>query len=525
MRWWHGHFRVVVGEQTQSRFNLDSSDKRRSIQIVMKAIVVMFDSLNRKWLEPYGSEAGVPTPNFTRLACHSATMMNSYVCSMPCMPARRDFLTGRPGFLHRGWGPMEPFDDALPEIFHEAGVHSHLVTDHYHYFEEGGQNYHTKYSTWEFMRGQEGDPWRPRLDAEFKVPATTNPHDEKRIRQDFANRQQAPHSQTRTFDAGLEFIAQHHDTENWFLQIECFDPHEPFFATEEWRKKYSPDYTGPVTDWPPYGPLSEMGDKAELLPQWRREYAALVAMCDHSLGRVLDAMDRHDMWQDTMLIVGTDHGFLLGEHGYVAKNRSPLWDELAHTPLFVWDPRTGVKDVQRESLVQIIDWGPTLLDYFGCQPTQDMTGQSLRRVLEHDAPVRDAAIFGYTNHYLNVTDGRHVYMRANDPNYNGPLWDYTLDPANMNARYPLEKLQTAEPVGPLSFSKGVPLMRYRTSAEHEVTAPLGTLLYDLQTDPAQENPLDDPALETQMIGHAHRLMAEVDAPPEQFRRLGWVPVE
>ncbi|MCF7687336.1 MAG: sulfatase [Cephaloticoccus sp.] len=491
----------------------------------MKAILVMFDSLNRKWLEPYGGGAGVPTPNFNRLARHSATMTNSYVCSMPCMPARRDLLTGRPGFLHRGWGPMEPFDDAFPEILQKAGVHSHLVTDHYHYFEEGGQNYHTRFSTWDFQRGQEGDPWKPRLDAEFAVPATTNFHSDARIRQDFVNRHQAVHSQTRTFDSGLEFIAQHHATDNWFLQIECFDPHEPFFATEEWRRKYSPDYTGPVTDWPTYGRLSDLGARAELLPQWRREYAALVAMCDHSLGRVLDEMDRHDLWQDTMLIVGTDHGFFLGEHGFVAKNLGPLWEEVAHTPLFVWDPRTQVQAEARHSLVQIIDWGPTLLDFFGCPPTGDMTGHALRGVVAHDTPVRDAAIFGYTNHYLNVTDGRHVYMRANDPGYAGPLWDYTLDPANMNARYPLAKLQSAEAVGPLPFSKGVPLMRYRTQALHEVTAPLGTLLYDVQADPTQERPLDEPAVETRMNKTACRLLAEVHAPPEQYRRLGWVPAE
>lgn len=488
----------------------------------MKAIVVMFDSLNRKWLEPYGGESGVPTPNFTRLAQHSATMMNSYVCSMPCMPARRDLLTGRPGFLHRGWGPMEPFDDAFPEILREqAGVKSHLVTDHYHYFEEGGQNYHPKYTTWDFIRGQEGDPWKPRWDKDFVVPEIANPHSAEKNRQDMVNRQQQPHSQIRTFDSGLEFIGQHHGTENWFLQIETFDPHEPFFATEEWRQQYSSDYTGPIADWPIYGALDEMGASAAHLPQWRREYAALLAMCDHSLGRVLDAMDRHNMWKDTMLIVGTDHGFFLGEHGYVAKNLSPLWEEVAHTPLFIWDPRSGVKNEQRESLAQIIDWGPTLLDYFNCETTEAMTGRSLSGVVRDDTPVREAALFGYTNHYLNVTDGRYVYMRANDPDYDGPLWDYTLDPANMNQRYPLEKLRTGEAVGPLSFSKGVPLMRYASKALHQITAPRGTLLYDLKEDPAQETPLHDPEVEARMTAHAQRLMAEIDAPTEQYARLGW----
>ena len=51
----------------------------------------------------------------------------------------------------------------------------------------------------------------------------------------------------------------------------------------------------------------------------RYEYAALVSMCDAHLGKVLDLMDELDLWEDTMLIVCTDHGFLLGEHDWWAK--------------------------------------------------------------------------------------------------------------------------------------------------------------------------------------------------------------
>jgi arylsulfatase A-like enzyme len=47
-------------------------------------------------------------------------------------------------------------------------------------------------------------------------------------------------------------------------------------------------------------------------------------------------MDYYDMWDDTMLIVNTDHGFLLGEHGWLAKNYPPVYSEIANTPLFIW---------------------------------------------------------------------------------------------------------------------------------------------------------------------------------------------
>lgn len=59
----------------------------------MKAIMIMFDSLNQHMLPPYGCE-WVHAPNFERLAGRCATFDNSYVGSMPCMPARRDLHTG-----------------------------------------------------------------------------------------------------------------------------------------------------------------------------------------------------------------------------------------------------------------------------------------------------------------------------------------------------------------------------------------------------------------------------------------------
>lgn len=105
----------------------------------MKAIMLMFDSLNRHMLPPYNPDTFVHAPNFTRLAQKTAMFENSYVASMPCMPARRDLHTGRCNFLHRSWGPLEPFDDSMPELLKQHGVYTHLITDHQHYFEDGGR--------------------------------------------------------------------------------------------------------------------------------------------------------------------------------------------------------------------------------------------------------------------------------------------------------------------------------------------------------------------------------------------------
>ncbi len=65
----------------------------------MKAIMVMFDSLNRNFLPPYGCD-WVHAPNFKRLAQKSVTFDRAYAGSLPCMPARRELHTGRLNFMH-----------------------------------------------------------------------------------------------------------------------------------------------------------------------------------------------------------------------------------------------------------------------------------------------------------------------------------------------------------------------------------------------------------------------------------------
>ncbi|MDG9724371.1 sulfatase [Streptomyces sp. DH41] len=487
----------------------------------MKAIMVMFDSLNRHMLPPYGCD-WTHAPNFARLAERSATFDNCYAGSMPCMPARREIHTGRHNFLHRSWGPLEPFDDSMPELLKRKGVHTHLASDHPHYWEDGGATYHNRYSTWEFFRGQEGDAWKGHV-GEPPMPVA----DLKQVRlevyrQDWVNRQYMPtedrHCQTLTFDAGLEFMRTNGAEDRWFLQIETFDPHEPFFSHQHYKDLYPHDYDGPHFDWPDYRQVTETDDQVR---HARLEYAALLSMCDRSLGRVMDLMDEQDMWQDTMLIVCTDHGLLLGEKSWWGKSVQPWYNELVHLPLFVWDPRTGTAGERRDALVQTVDLAPTLLEFFGVDRPADMQGHPLP--IADDRPVREAGLFGIHGGHVNVTDGRYVYMRAPASPDNTPLYEHTLMPTHMRGRFTPDELADMELADPFSFTKGVRTVRVagRTyfNPHH-----FGTLLFDLQTDPEQADPIVDDAQELRMANLLLGLMRDCDAPVSQYERLG-LPIE
>lgn len=482
---------------------------------MMKAIVVMFDSLNRRMLPGYGG-LDVKAPNFERLAERTASFDQCYAGSMPCMPARRELHTGRYNFLHRSWGPLEPFDDSVPEMLKKSGVYTHMVTDHQHYWEDGGGTYHNRFNSYEFFRGQEGDLWKGHV-ADPTPPENLNPK-HFLSRQDWINRQylqdEADHPQTLTFDAGLQFMQTNLDEDRWLLHLETFDPHEPFFSYDRYREAYGE--ADVAFDWPSYRRVTESQAEAESA---RDAYMALVTMCDNSLGRVLDFMDAHSMWDDTLLIVCTDHGFLLGEHGWWGKSVMPWYDETIHTPLYIWDPRAGIRGERRSSLVQTIDLGPTLLDYFDLERTPDMQGRSLAATVATDEPIREAALFGAHGGHVNVTDGRYVYMRSCVTPDNKPLFDYTLMPTHMRGRFTVEELRAAELVPGFEFTKGVPVLRVPAWAMGS-PAEFGTLLFDLESDPDQEDPLRDDELELRMAELLVTVMRSNEAPKDQFERLG-----
>ncbi len=506
----------------------------------MKAVFLMFDTLTRKVLECYGGTT-VKTPNFRRLAERAVTFDAHYAGSLPCMPARRDLHTGRLTFLHRSWGPLEPFDNSFPELLGAAGVYTHLVSDHYHYWEDGGATYHNRYASYEFIRGQESDAWKAMVEPPWdrlrekyhRLQFGEGLRDKFRkhmINREFI-RDEADFPSVKCFAEGFAFLDRNREADNWFLQIETFDPHEPFFAPERFRRDYPTNYSGPILDWPPYARLDELPEECAEL---RANYSAILAMCDDLLGQMLDYFDRHRLWRDTALIVGTDHGFLLGEHDWWAKNRMPCYQEVAHIPLFIHLPtQPGLAGSRRHALTQTMDLMPTILDLFGVAPPEEVRGRSLLPVLDRDAAIREAALYGVWGSATNIADGRYTYFRYPREVTEQEIYQYTLMPTHMVQRFSTEELADTRLAEPFEFTKDTPLLKVPGIAkspwkalEPGFFADTETVLFDISSDPEQATPLHDPAVEKRLGALMVRLMNEHEAPPEAFARLDLpVPAE
>ena len=265
----------------------------------MRTIFITLDSLNRHYLNCYDPKAWVQTPNIDRLAERGLVFDNHYCGSMPCMPARREMYTGRINFLETPWSPIQPWDDCLqPELWRQNGTYSHMITDHYHYFHSGGECYHTRFNSWEFQRGQEGDVWRPLVD-DPDIPDFAG----KNRRAYWVNREfmdlenDLDYSTPQCFEQAIDFIERNHRTDNWNLHLECFDPHEPFACPRKYRDMYEDTWDEFHFDWPDYAPVEQ--DEAAVA-HIRKCYAGTLTMADVWLGKLLDKMDELDAWREKL---------------------------------------------------------------------------------------------------------------------------------------------------------------------------------------------------------------------------------
>ena len=492
------------------------------------AVVVLLDSLNRHMLGCYGGDE-FETPCLDGFARRAIRFERHYAGSLPCIPARHDILCGALDFLWKPWGSIELWEEPLTASLRRAGVTTALVSDHPHLFESGGENYHTDFGAWEYERGHAGDPWKSRPDASWLGAPSFGrghmPYDNSRGW--FRGEEDFPGPRTMTAAARwLDDNAGHH--ERFFLFVDEFDPHEPFDTPEPYASMYDPDWQGPHLIWPPYA-KSGAGDGV-LSPrdgrQVRASYGAKLTMIDHWFGRLLDAIDRNALWDDTVVIVLSDHGIFLGEKDIYGKPGVPVYEPLGHIPLLVAWPR-GPDGSTSTALTTAVDIHATLLDIFGAEAEHRVHGHSLVPVVTGAATaVREYALAGVWGREVHVVDDSFKYVRA-PAGENAPLsmwsnrWSTMPVHWRREARLPppddrafLDRMPGSRvPVIRQPFVAG-DVVPYWARVEFD-----GNRLFALCDDPNEERDLAGTALEADAAARLREALRDVDAPDDQFVRL------
>ena len=499
-------------------------------------VVLLLDSLNRHEMGSYGGQ-NFDTPNLDRLAARSVRFTNHHTGSLPCIPARHDILVGAWDFLWRPWGSIELWEEPITASLRREGVITQLITDHPHLFETGGENYHTDFTAWDYERGHESDPWKSRPDPSWLgTPTYGRGHTHyDNSRGYFRGEEDFPGP--RTMQATARWLAEDVPVhrakgERFFLFVDEFDPHEPFDTPEEWATRYDDSWEGPHLTWPPYaidafkqGILNERDAR-----QIRAQYGGKLSMIDHWLGRVLDALDATKAWEDTAVILCTDHGHYLGDtdvHGrdVWGKPGLPVYKPLGHIPMLVSWP--GVSPTSNDALTTSTDIHATIAEVFGAPIKHTAHGKSLVPVLANEqAQVRDWLLTGVW--------GREVQIVTND-------WRYTRGPSGANAPHSMwSNRWSTMPIASMPDYK-MPMPDSRASLDYMPgsTIPVirqpfreGDLLpfwsYAKKYETILFHRAEDPDETVNRIGDsiakdAEELLrvalTEVDAPSEQFERL------
>ncbi len=395
----------------------------------MNVILILLDTVRRDFLGCYGNEL-IQTPNIDRLASRSVVFDHAYTGSFPCMPARRDLWTGRFEFPWRGWGPLENDDDTLPGRLTRAGHRSMLVTDHFHLWERGSGNYHMEFTGVEFIRGQERDMWI----TDDSIPVDW-PASKKKLAGHFSNpeetfatyrrntahfRYERDYFAPQVMQRAMDWLEGNYQSPDFFLLIDCFDPHEPFDVPEPYRSMYRAGTAKEQIMWPNYGATTLVPEEIQDV---RALYAGLLTMVDRWVGRLVDKIEQLSLMKDTAIILMTDHGHLFGEHGLMGKpwaglSDSNLYQELAHIPLMIYHPEATPHRVS--GYAQAVDLYPTILEWLNVPyEKEELHGRSLAPwVLEQTGPKqwRDVVCYGRFGEALNVTDSSGTLMQWYRPN-------------------------------------------------------------------------------------------------------------
>ncbi len=375
----------------------------------MNLIVLVLDSLRQDHVSAYNQGEAVfddvaacKTPNMDKFAESAVLFDNMYAEALPTIPARAALLTGNRTLISRPWSPLGKTDVALPQIASLEGYVNGLASDVYHY-RAGGMTYHEYYHSYQWVRGQEYDPYRSQPSKRNLDDYVNENYDELwrgRVAQFLTN--------TDDFDTAEKWFAPQVTelTAQWLkanrghpkvnFWMDCFDPHEPWDPPAEFDTYTDPDYTGSRLVMPMGGEASSWASPAEIR-HIRGLYAGETAAVDDALGRVFATLKEDGYYEDSVVVLMGDHGHPLADHGKFLKGADRMYNELLKVPFMIRLPKGHQGGRRVTALAQYHDVLPTVLDYMGLAGnTHDMHGSTLRPVIEGETDDhRETVLIGY----------------------------------------------------------------------------------------------------------------------------------
>lgn len=415
-------------------------------------LFIAVDDMNND-LGCYGNPQ-VKSPNIDRLASEGVRFERAY-CQFPlCSPSRSSIMTGlRPDTtrvfdLQYHFRQDLPHLVTLPQLFGTNGYYVARVGKIYHYGNPSqiGTSGLDDPASWQEFYNPAG---RDKTALEQDVIRYTGKKggglgSAMAFLNDKSGKDEE-HTDGKVATQVIELLEQHKD-KPFFLAVGFYRPHCPWITPGGYFEKYSfddmtlpdipPGFTNTVPasalastkPWPNHGLTAAQARECKLA------YYASISFVDAQIGRVLDALDRLGLRQNTVVVFWSDHGYHLGEHGLWFKQS--CFEESARVPLIIAAPsqKSGGKACSRT--VELLDLYPTLADLAGLTPPKRLEGASLRPLLDDPAAPWARPAFtqvqrdGFPGH--SVRTERWRYTEWDFGNKGAELYDHHTDPQELH---------------------------------------------------------------------------------------------
>jgi iduronate 2-sulfatase len=364
-------------------------------------LLIMADDLNND-LGTYGHPL-VKSPHIDRLAARGLRFDRAYNQFPLCSPSRVSLLTGlRPDTtrvhdLQTDFRKLLPDAVTLPQMFRKNGYFVARVGKIYHYGNPGqiGTSGLDDPASWETFVNPKGID----KDEEDKL---TNFTPDRQLGSALAYYASPAgddaHTDGKVAAETIALLEKNRDRP-FFIGAGFYRPHCPFIAPRKYFDLYpldaipapvsSPESRAPPAAWftnPPNWGISQQAQREAI-----RAYYASISFLDANVGRLLDALDRLQLTDNTIVVFLSDHGYQLGEHGQWMKQT--LFERSARAPLIAAGPGILSKGRATSKIVEFLDLYPTLADLTGLRAPRGLHGRSLLPLLKNpDAKWDHAAL-------------------------------------------------------------------------------------------------------------------------------------
>ena len=403
----------------------------------------------------------VKSPNLDRLAARGIRFDRAYTQFALCSPSRSSLMTGLGPDTTKIYNLQKHFREVIPNVvtlsqcFKNNGYFAARVGKIYHYGNPGdiGTDGLDDAPSWNHKVNPKGidkaeepritnhTPERKGLGSQIGFYASPAPDEQ--------------HTDGLVAAEIIKLLEQNKD-KPFFLAAGFYRPHCPYIAPKKYFDLYPPEKLEPI-------PFTEGENK--IAPPWaywtdppnwnmsRRQmqealqaYYASISFVDANVGKLLDALDRLNLTDNTIIVFWSDHGYGTGEHGQWMKQT--VFDAATRLPLIIAAPSPKTKGKGCPRTVELLDLYPTLADLCGLSNVpQNLHGKSLRPLLDNpnakwDRPAISQVARGQKVMGYSIRTERYRYTEWNDGKDGDELYDYQTDPKELKNLAQNAKLKT-----------------------------------------------------------------------------------